>query len=70
MAVALTQGVPGLWIREIGKPPWRPLPGTDGASGPFWSPDSQFIGFFAGGQLKSIRPQRWRTGDPLGRTSR
>ena len=54
-AVALTQGVPSLWIREIAKPPWRPLPGTDGASGPFWSPDSQSIGFFAGGQLKSIR---------------
>ena len=54
-ALALTQGVPSLWIREIARPPWRPLPGTDGATGPFWSPDSQSIGFFAGGQLKSIR---------------
>ena len=26
----------------------------NGASQPFWSPDSQFVGFFAGGQLKKI----------------
>ena len=30
------------------------LPGTDGASFPFWSPDSAFIGFFAQGKLKRI----------------
>ena len=54
-AVALSQGVPVLWVRTIGSPPWRPLPGTEGASGPFWSPDSQSIGFFAGDQLKTIR---------------
>jgi Tol biopolymer transport system component len=28
--------------------------GTEGASGPFWSPDGQFIGFFAQGKLKKI----------------
>ena len=33
---------------------------TEGALLPFWSPDSQFIGFWAGGQLKKIR----RSGGP------
>ena len=32
----------------------QPLPGTDSAAFPFWSPDSHFIGFFAGGKLKKI----------------
>src|SRR5579872_7578258 len=32
----------------------QPLEGTEGASMPFWSPDSRFIGFFADGKLKKI----------------
>ena len=31
-----------------------PLPGTDGATYPFWSPDSSFIGFFADEKLKKV----------------
>jgi Tol biopolymer transport system component len=30
------------------------LPGTAGARGPFWSPDSRSIGFWASGQLRKI----------------
>ena len=30
------------------------LPGTDGASSPFWEPNSRFVGFFAEGKLKRI----------------
>ena len=30
------------------------LPGTEGADCPFFSPDSQWIGFFADGKLKKI----------------
>ena len=30
------------------------LPGTEGATSPFWSPDSRFVGFFADGKLKTI----------------
>ena len=30
------------------------LPNTAGASSPFWSPDSRYIGFFADGNLKKI----------------
>jgi Tol biopolymer transport system component len=32
----------------------RPLPTTESAAYPFWSPDSRFIGFFADDQLKRI----------------
>ncbi|HEY6931663.1 MAG TPA: protein kinase, partial [Thermoanaerobaculia bacterium] len=32
----------------------RPVPGTDGASSPFLSPDGQWIGFFADGKLKKV----------------
>jgi Tol biopolymer transport system component/predicted Ser/Thr protein kinase len=49
-------GVTGasLWIRSLDSPTAQALPGTEGASQPFWSPDSQFVGFFAGGHLKKI----------------
>jgi Tol biopolymer transport system component/tRNA A-37 threonylcarbamoyl transferase component Bud32 len=46
-----------LWMRPLDALTAQPLAGTDGispASPPFWSPDSQFIGFFAGGKLKKI----------------
>jgi Tol biopolymer transport system component len=43
-----------LWMRAIGSLEARPLVGTDGASQPFWSPDSHSVGFFANGQLKRI----------------
>jgi len=32
----------------------QPLPGTEGAAYPFWSPDGRFLGFFAGGKLKRV----------------
>jgi serine/threonine-protein kinase len=32
----------------------RPIPGTEGASGPFFSPDGQWLGFFAGQKLKKV----------------
>ena len=43
-----------IWIRSIDSLQAQPLPGTDGASFPFWSPDGKWIGFFAGGKLKKI----------------
>jgi serine/threonine protein kinase len=43
-----------LWIRALDLLQSQPIPGTDGATDPFWSPDSQFIGFFAQGKLKKI----------------
>jgi eukaryotic-like serine/threonine-protein kinase len=32
----------------------RPLPGTEGATRPFWSPDGRQLGFFADRQLKKV----------------
>jgi eukaryotic-like serine/threonine-protein kinase len=45
---------PALWLRPIGSDDMQRLAGTEGAMLPFWSPDSQSIGFFAGGKLKTI----------------
>lgn len=43
-----------LWLRSISSREARPLPGTDGARYPFWSPDSRWIAFFASGKLKKV----------------
>ncbi|MGH2628434.1 MAG: protein kinase domain-containing protein, partial [Anaerolineales bacterium] len=43
-----------LWVRPLDAVTARPLEGTDGASFPFWSADSRFIGFFADAKLKKI----------------
>src|SRR5229473_2888625 len=43
-----------LWIRSLDTLQALALPGTEGASRMFWSPDSQFIAFFAQGKLKKI----------------
>ena len=32
----------------------KPIPGTEGAINPFFSPDGQWVGFFAGGKLKKV----------------
>jgi len=43
-----------LYIRPLDALTAQPLAGTEGARFPFWSPDSRFVGFFAGGKLKKI----------------
>jgi serine/threonine protein kinase len=43
-----------LWIRPLDALSAKPLPGTQGATAPFWSPDSHALGFFAEGKLKTI----------------
>jgi Tol biopolymer transport system component len=43
-----------LWIRSLDSLVAHVLTGTDDASSPFWSPDSRFVGFFAGAKLKKI----------------
>ena len=44
-----------LWLWRVSDGQLRPLEHTDGADYPFWSPDSQSIGFFAFGRLKITR---------------
>ncbi|MGH9442440.1 MAG: protein kinase domain-containing protein [Thermoanaerobaculia bacterium] len=49
-----SDGKQSLWLRPIDSLEAKPLPGTEDASNPFWSPDSRFLAFFAGGKLKKI----------------
>ncbi|MDH4197631.1 MAG: hypothetical protein OEW05_09510, partial [Candidatus Aminicenantes bacterium] len=45
-----------MWIRPLDADDSAPLPGTEGAAFPFWSPDSRFVAFFAQGKLKKMEP--------------
>jgi WD40 repeat protein len=47
-------GADQLWVRPLDAAAAQALPGTNGASYPFWSPDGKSLGFFAGGKLKRI----------------
>ncbi len=47
-------GVTKLWVRPLGSSEAKPIAGTDGAAGPFWSPDSQSVAFFAGNKLETV----------------
>jgi eukaryotic-like serine/threonine-protein kinase len=45
-----------LWMREMSEFEGKPLPGTEGAQAPFFSPDGQHIGFFGiGGGRSSLK---------------
>ena len=43
-----------LWIRSLRNPVARPLAGTEGASSPFWSPDSRYLAFYAHQSLNKL----------------
>jgi Tol biopolymer transport system component len=43
-----------LHLRDLSRLEFRQLPGTEGATYPFWSPDGKSIAFFAGTDLKRI----------------
>ena len=45
-----------LWIRDLDNEQVREIQGTENARFPFWSPDSEFIGFGADQELKKISP--------------
>src|SRR5262249_32528152 len=51
---ASNEGKSQLWVRPLDSLAAQPLAGTDGASYPFWSPNSASVGFFAEGKLKRI----------------
>ncbi|MGH8150213.1 MAG: TolB family protein [Steroidobacteraceae bacterium] len=52
--VASGDGASRLWLRSLASTTAQPLAGTEGATAPFWSPDSRSIGFFAGRALKRL----------------
>jgi len=47
-------GKSDLWVRDLDDLQVRLLPGTSGATYPFWSPDSRWVGFFTNDKLKKI----------------
>jgi serine/threonine protein kinase/Tol biopolymer transport system component len=53
-------GRPLLWIRQLDGGEPRAMPGTAGAAYPFWSPNSESLGFFAERTLKRVDVQGGR----------
>lgn len=45
---------PLIYLRQLGSATTSPVAGTEGATGVFFSPDGEQLGFFAGGKLKKI----------------
>ena len=52
--IASSNGKIGLWVRPLDSTTARLLPGTEGASHPFWSPDKKSIAFFASNKLERV----------------
>src|ERR1700687_5594437 len=52
--VAHQGGTQQMYLRAMDSLEARPIPGTEGAINPFFSPDGQWLGFFAGGKLKKV----------------
>ncbi len=51
---AAVNGKRQLWLRAMDALQSQPMPFTEDATFPFWSPDSRYIGFFAQGKLKKV----------------
>ena len=52
--VARVSGQVKLWIRPLDSLTGHEVPGTDGATFPFWSPDSRSVAFFSDGKLRRM----------------
>jgi serine/threonine-protein kinase len=52
--VARQGGVQQIYSRALNSLETRPIPGTEGGVSPFFSPDGQWVGFFAGGTLNKV----------------
>jgi serine/threonine protein kinase len=51
---AAREGTPELYIRSLGELTPTLIPGTKGASNPFFSPDAVWVAFFADGMLQKV----------------
>ena len=52
--VATQGGTAQLYLRSMDQLEAQPIPGSEGAVHPLFSPNGQWIGFFAGGKLKKV----------------
>jgi serine/threonine protein kinase/Tol biopolymer transport system component len=52
--IARQNGIQQVYLRAMGSLDAKPLPGTEGAIDPFFSPDGQWVGFFADGHLRKV----------------
>jgi serine/threonine protein kinase/Tol biopolymer transport system component len=52
--VARQAGTQQIYLRPLDSLQARPIPGTEGGVSPFFSPDGQWLGIFAGGKLKKV----------------
>jgi Tol biopolymer transport system component/predicted Ser/Thr protein kinase len=52
VAAGETVSSPMVWVQRIGSAASRPIPGSEGASYPFWSPDDAYVAYFAKGKLR------------------
>jgi eukaryotic-like serine/threonine-protein kinase len=52
--VAIQGGTQQIYLRAMDSLEARPIPGTEGGVNPFFSPDSQWLGFFSGQKLKKV----------------
>lgn len=50
-----------LWLRPLDAMRHTPIPGTEGATNPFWSPDGQYLAYFSGRALKMVRVKDYAT---------
>jgi eukaryotic-like serine/threonine-protein kinase len=50
-----------LWVRDLTGGKASLIPGTQGATFPFWSPDGNMIGFFSNGKMRTVAA----TGGPV-----
>jgi Tol biopolymer transport system component len=48
------EGPDMLWVRSVDADDAKPIAGTEGAQGPFFSPDGRSIGFFARRRMKRV----------------
>ena len=49
-----SSGTTSIWVRSMSSLDANRLPGTDGATRPFWSPDSRYLAFFSAGKLRKV----------------
>jgi Tol biopolymer transport system component/DNA-binding winged helix-turn-helix (wHTH) protein len=52
--IAIGDRGPMVWVQRLDSLTANPLPGTEGATMVFWSPDGALMGFWAGGKIRKM----------------